>query len=140
MKDIAIVGRWYGTLAERQVIDSIEQVCLSHAIAAYETIYLWRQRNVDVSQIPIIQYWDTIQLHRYNVLFYSAKIVKTAHKNNRIWRFYNRDFSKFFLKIQLKRYFFTYNNTSTTITRLQQSKKQRIKYFIFKHLKQKKLI
>ena len=66
---VTIVRRRYGTLAERQVIDRIEQIRLSHTIAAYETVNLWRQRDVDVSKISVIQYRDTIKLHRYNIYF-----------------------------------------------------------------------
>ena len=55
MSDVGIVGNDKSTLAEREIIHSIEQIGLSHTITADEAVYLRRQRNIDVGQILVIQ-------------------------------------------------------------------------------------
>ena len=49
------VGGIDGTLAEREVIDSIEQVCLAHSITADKTIYLGRECNFHLLQVSIVE-------------------------------------------------------------------------------------
>ena len=48
------VGSIDSTLAEREIVDSIEQIGLAHSIAANETVYPGGEIDVHLLQIPII--------------------------------------------------------------------------------------
>ena len=66
MRYIGAVGCDHGTLAKRQIIQGIEQICLSHAVAADKTIYFRRKRDVDIGQIPIIKQREPVYYHFRN--------------------------------------------------------------------------
>ena len=56
MPDHLRIQRGIAAPAERKVINSIEQVCLSLAIRADETVNLWRESQISLHYILIIDY------------------------------------------------------------------------------------
>jgi len=63
-----------GTLAERKIIDSIQQIGLPHPILSDETIHLVRKVKFHLFQILIVQYGNMLQYH--------GPIIFSGHKNN----------------------------------------------------------
>ena len=61
--NIRTIDRAYCTLAEREIIDGIEQIGFPHSVATYKTIYLARKSKRDIGQIPIIEYRYIIEQH-----------------------------------------------------------------------------
>ena len=49
------VGSIDSTLAEREIIDSVEQVGLAHSIAADETVNSGGEFDIHLLQVPIIE-------------------------------------------------------------------------------------
>ena len=56
VRNIGTVDRTYCALAEREVIDGIEQIGLSHSVATYKAVYLARKSKRNIGQIPIVEY------------------------------------------------------------------------------------
>ena len=60
MQHILRIDRVSRTLAERKVVNSIQQVGFSHAVLPKKTVQLGRKRQVSLCNILIIQYGDAV--------------------------------------------------------------------------------
>ena len=54
VQDVGVVGYRHCTLAEREIVHRIQQIGLSHSVAAYKAVYLWRERHVHLAQVPVV--------------------------------------------------------------------------------------
>ena len=90
MTDILGIDRIAGAFAERQEIDCIQQIRLSHAVLSEETVQLGRKRKFHLLQVLIIEYRYAFQYHYNNNEFGHKDNAKQKAVQNKPALFYYR--------------------------------------------------